>query len=76
MVITPFEDPNYTRTFSLKGDAEDGEVFCSQISSEEIRILGLTEKTYGLLGLAGMNFEDETPGTSDTPDDLLYWVTN
>ncbi|TGE37793.1 hypothetical protein E4K67_13865 [Desulfosporosinus fructosivorans] len=68
MVITAYACPLCQRTYESKGDVEKGEVCCSK-KSEEISILGLTQRTYNILKIAGIDTLDEA--RSATESDLL-----
>lgn len=67
MVITTYACPLCQRTYSRKEDAGKGEVCYSKISSSaEISILGLTQRTYNILKIAGIDTVDEVRGKTDS----------
>lgn len=68
MVITTYACPLCQRTYDSTGDVKIGKVCCSK-KSEGINILGLSQRTYNILKIAGIDTVDEA--YSATESDLL-----
>lgn len=70
MVINTYVCPLCQRPYIRKKHAEKGEICCSKLSkSEEISILGLTQRTQNILKRAGIENIHEVIGKTDS--DLL-----